>query len=107
MATNTFTERIKIQMQGAKKAASDGKKVESSLKKIQKAAVMAGGSFFAAQGLINGFKHIVNLSLETEKVAQGGLPSNKSSSPFFNPVSFKISSGFILRISCELTGVPL
>ena len=71
MATNTFTERIKIQMQGAKKAAADGKKVESSLKKIQKSALAAGGSFFAAQGLINGFKHIVNLSLETEKVAQG------------------------------------
>ena len=68
MATNTFTERIKIQMQGAKKAASDGKKVESSLKKITKAAIAAGGSFFAAQGLIAGMKHIINLSLETEKV---------------------------------------
>ena len=71
MATNTFIERIKIMLQGARKAAADGKKVESSLKKIQKAALAAGGSFFAAQGLINGFKHIVNLSLETEKVAQG------------------------------------
>ena len=70
MATNTFTERIKIQMQGAKKAASDGKKVESSLKKITNAALAAGGSFFAAQGIINGMKHIISLSMETEKVGQ-------------------------------------
>ena len=70
MAGNTFTEKIKIQLQGAKKAAAGGKKVESSLKKIQKAAVMAGGSFFAAQGIINGMKHIISLSMETEKVGQ-------------------------------------
>ena len=68
MATNTFTERIKILLQGAKKAASDGRRVESTLKKIQKAALAAGGTFFAAQGLIEGMKHIIKLSLETEKV---------------------------------------
>lgn len=70
MATNTFTERIKIMLQGAKKAASDGKKVEKGLKGIQKAALAAGGSFFAAQGIINGMKHLMTLSLETEKVGQ-------------------------------------
>ena len=70
MATNTFIERIKIMLQGARKAAADGKKVESSLKKIQKAALAAGGTFFAAQGIINGMKHIITLSMETEKVGQ-------------------------------------
>ena len=67
MATNTFTERIKIQMQGAKKAASDGKKVESSLKKITNAALAAGGTFFAAQGIINGMKHIYLMSYCIER----------------------------------------
>ena len=69
MASNTFTERIKIMLQGARKAASDGKKVESSLKKIQKAAVMAGGSFFAAQGIIEGFKKSIELAGQFDNVS--------------------------------------
>ena len=74
---NTFTERIKLTLTGAKKATKDAKKFETGLKKIQNAAVMAGGSFFAAQGLIEGFKHIINLSMETEKVAQGFMNLGK------------------------------
>ena len=74
---NTFVERIKLVLSGAKKATRDAKKFETGLKKIQNAAVMAGGSFFAAQGLIEGFKHIINLSMETEKVAQGFMNLGK------------------------------
>ena len=74
---NTFVERIKLILSGAKKATRDAKKFETGLKKIQNAAVMAGGSFFAAQGLIEGFKHIINLSMETEKVAQGFMNLGK------------------------------
>ena len=74
---NTFIERIKLILTGAKKATKDAKKFETGLQKIQKAAVMAGGSFFAAQGLIQGFKHIINLSMETEKVAQGFMNLGK------------------------------
>ena len=74
---NTFIEKIKLVLTGAKKATKDAKKFETGLKKIQNAAVMAGGSFFAAQGLIEGFKHIINLSMETEKVAQGFMNLGK------------------------------
>ena len=68
---NTFTERIKLMLTGAKKATKDAKKFETGLKKIQKAAVMAGGSFFAVQGIINAFKESIELAGKFDNAATG------------------------------------
>jgi hypothetical protein len=68
---NTFTERIKLILTGAKKATRDAKKFETGLQKIQKAAVMAGGSFFAAQGIIQGFKRSIELAGKFDNAALG------------------------------------
>ena len=68
---NTFTERIKLILSGAKKATRDAKKFETGLQKIQKAAVMAGGSFFAAQGIIEGFKRSIELAGKFDNAATG------------------------------------
>ena len=68
---NTFVERIKLILSGAKKATKDAKKFETGLQKIQKAAVMAGGSFFAAQGLIEGFKRSIELAGKFDNAAAG------------------------------------
>jgi|LUMV01.1.fsa_nt_gb hypothetical protein len=68
---NTFTERIKLILTGAKKATRDAKKFETGLQKIQKAAVMAGGSFFAAQGIIEGFKRSIELAGKFDNAATG------------------------------------
>ena len=68
---NTFTERIKLILSGAKKATRDAKKFETGLQKIQKAAVMAGGSFFAAQGIIEGFKRSIELAGKFDNAAAG------------------------------------
>ena len=68
---NTFVERIKLVLSGAKKATRDAKKFETGLQKIQKAAVMAGGSFFAAQGIIEGFKRSIELAGKFDNAATG------------------------------------
>ena len=75
---NTFTERIKLMLTGAKKATKDAKKFETGLKKIQKAAVMAGGSFFAVQGIINAFKESIELAGKFDNAATGATASARA-----------------------------
>ena len=68
---NTFTERIKLILTGAKKAAKDAKRFETGLKGIQRQALTAGAAFFGTQGIIQGIKQSVELSTRFEEVQRG------------------------------------
>ena len=68
---NTFTERIKLILTGAKKATRDAKKFERGLAGIQKQALAAGAAFFGTQGIIQGMKESVQLSAKFEEVQRG------------------------------------
>ena len=46
---------IKVGLKGAKKAEKGLGKVNNSMKSMAKTALVAGGSFFAVQGIIRGF----------------------------------------------------
>lgn len=68
---NTFTERIKLVLSGAKKATRDAKKFERGLAGIQKQALTAGAAFFGTQGIIQGMKQSVELASRFEEVQRG------------------------------------
>ena len=53
---------IKVRTKGAKKAKKDLKGVEGGMASMGKAAAVAGAAFFAAKGLISGFKKLIELS---------------------------------------------
>lgn len=57
---------IKVRTDGAKRAKKDLKGVEGGMKSLGKAAAMAGSAFFAARGLINGFKKVIELAAAQE-----------------------------------------
>jgi hypothetical protein len=57
---------IKVRTKGAKKAKKDLKGVEGGMASMGKAAAVAGASFFAAKGLINGFKKVIDLAAQQE-----------------------------------------
>ena len=77
MAGSTFVQKIKLLFTGAKGATKDAKKFESSLKKIQKTAITLGASFFAAQGIIQGFKKMAELATQHGKVQSGFMSLGK------------------------------
>jgi|GEM_PF-6709886 len=77
MAGSTFIQKIKLLFTGAKGATKDAKKFESSLKKIQKTAITLGASFFAAQGIIQGFKKMAELATQHGKVQSGFMALGK------------------------------
>tara|TARA_R110002012_G_scaffold273978_1_gene460134 strand:+ start:4742 stop:6634 length:1893 start_codon:yes stop_codon:yes gene_type:complete len=68
---NTFTERIKLVLTGAKKATKDAKGFERGLKGIQKHALTAGAAFFGGQGIIQGMKQSIELASRFEEVQRG------------------------------------
>ena len=53
---------IKVRTKGAKKSKKDLKGVEGGMKSLGKAAAIAGSAFFAAKGLITGFKKVIELA---------------------------------------------
>ena len=53
---------IKVGLKGAKKAEQGLGKVNSSMKSMAKTALVAGGSFFAVQGIIRGFSAVIKLA---------------------------------------------
>jgi len=53
---------IKVRTKGAKKSKKDLKGVEGGMKSLGKAAAIAGSAFFAAKGLITGFKKLIELA---------------------------------------------
>ena len=57
---------IKVRADGAKRAKKDIKNVESGISKLGKAAAVAGAAFFAAKGLVTGFKRLIELSAAQE-----------------------------------------
>ena len=57
---------LKVRTQGTKKAKKDLKGVESGMTRMGKAAAKAGAAFFAAKGLITGFKKIIELAAAQE-----------------------------------------
>ena len=58
---------IKVGLKGAKKAEQGLGKVNSSMKSMAKTALVAGGSFFAVQGIIRGFSAVIKLAGEQQK----------------------------------------
>ena len=57
---------IKVSTTGAKKAKSELGGVSGGLKSLGKQAIMAGGAFFAARGIISGMRSVVNAAAEQE-----------------------------------------
>jgi len=57
---------IKIKTKGAKKSEREIKGVDSKLKSLGKSAMVAAGGFFAARGLINAFKSVIDLAGKQE-----------------------------------------
>jgi len=57
---------IRVQTKGAKKASKDLKGVDSRLSSLGKSALKAGAAFFAARGIINAFKAVVDAAAEQE-----------------------------------------
>tara|TARA_R100001443_G_scaffold33852_4_gene47722 strand:+ start:2414 stop:4231 length:1818 start_codon:yes stop_codon:yes gene_type:complete len=69
MAVKTFTQRIRIKLFGAKKAAKGTNKVGLSMRKLAKSASIAGAAYFGAQGIINGFKQSIDLATKAEALS--------------------------------------
>ena len=61
MAANTFTEKIKIQLSGANKAAKGASKVSKGMTKLAAAASGAAVAFFGGRALIAGLKESAEL----------------------------------------------
>ena len=61
MAGNTFTEKIKIQLSGANKAAKGASKVSKGMTKLAAAASGAAVAFFGGRALIAGLKESAQL----------------------------------------------
>jgi len=57
---------LKVRTQGAKRAKKELKGVEGGMARMGKAAAKAGAAFFAAKGLITGFKKIIELAAAQE-----------------------------------------
>ncbi len=57
---------IKVRTKGAKKSKKDLKGVEGGMKSLGKSAAIAGSAFFAAKGLIAGFKKVIDLAAVQE-----------------------------------------
>lgn len=57
---------IKVRTDGAKRSKKDLKGVEGGMKSLGKAAAIAGSAFFAAKGLITGFKKVIELAAQQE-----------------------------------------
>ena len=70
---------IKVRTQGAKKSKKALKGVEGGMKSLGKAAAIAGSAFFAARGLLTGFKKVIELSAKLEGVERGFKNLTKAS----------------------------
>ena len=66
---------IPIRVKGSNKAKQDLKKVDNSIVKMGKSAVQAGAAFFAASGIINGFKNLIDLTA-TQELAEKKLEAS-------------------------------
>ena len=62
----TFTENIKIKLQGADKAAKGTRKVSSGMKSLAKTAMTAGAAYFGARGIISGLSASIDLYKKQE-----------------------------------------
>ena len=75
---NTFTEKIKIKLDGANKAAKGTNKVSKGMNSLAKSAMAAGAAYFGARGIINGLKESISLFQQQElaekklEIALGG-----------------------------------
>lgn len=60
MAANTFTQKIKVKLDGADKASKGANKVSKSMGGLAKSALAAGAAYFGARGIINGVRSAVD-----------------------------------------------
>jgi len=70
MAANTFTQRIKVQLDGANKAAKGADKVAGGMKKLAKSASIAAAAFFGTRKIIDGLKQSIELSTRAEALSR-------------------------------------
>ena len=66
MAANTFTQRIKVQLDGAGKATNETKKLTGGMNNLAKSALKAGAAYFTAQGIIAGVQRATQAFAEQE-----------------------------------------
>lgn len=66
MAGNTFTQKIKIFLDGAGKATADSKKLSKGMDGLAKSALKAGAAYFGARGIITGIKTSIELFAKQE-----------------------------------------
>ena len=64
--SNTFTERIRILLTGADKAAKGTRKVSDGMTKLAKSAAAAGAAYFTAQGIVSGLRTSIDLFAQQE-----------------------------------------
>ena len=64
--SNTFTERIRILLTGADKAAKGTRKVSDGMTRLAKSAAAAGAAYFTAQGIVSGLRTSIDLFAQQE-----------------------------------------
>ena len=67
MAGNTYTQRIKVKLDGADKAAKGANKVSKGMSGLAKSALAAGTAYFGARGIISGVRSAVDAFAVQEK----------------------------------------
>lgn len=70
MAANTFTQKIKVKLDGADKAAKGANKVSKGMSGLAKSALAAGAAYFGARGIINGVRSAVDAFAVQERAEQ-------------------------------------
>ena len=69
MAGQTFTQKIRIHLDGANKASKGANKVSSSMGRLAKSAAGAAAAFFGARMIIDGLKQSIELSAKAENLS--------------------------------------
>ncbi len=69
MAGQTFTQKIRIHLDGANKASKGANKVSSSMGRLAKSAAGAAAAFFGARMIIDGLKQSIELSAKAEALS--------------------------------------
>ena len=70
MAANTYTQKIKVTLDGANKAAKGADKVSKGMSGLAKSALAAGAAYFGARGIINGVRSAVDAFAVQERAEQ-------------------------------------
>ena len=70
MAGQTFSQKIKVHLDGAKKAGKDANNLNNNMKKLGKSVLAAGAAYFGSQALLSGMKKSIELALKQQALAR-------------------------------------